>query len=206
VGVVSASDGELNMLVGVTSGVQAQLDGKAPKSGQVWKNPNLANTLQRIADGGREAFYGGETADIIDAYFRAQKGFLRKEDLAAHRGDLAVVLVVMDGERDALAEELRNATDETPIQVNGGSVGYFAKERKKLKPDAYAALVEAWEENGGEALGFAKAANLTKANAEKILRVLYPERGDKAAREAMLAGMVEPENVKEFGVWTEDIS
>ncbi len=41
----------------------------------------------RIADGGRDAFYGGETADIIDAYFRAQKGFLRKEDLAAHRGE-----------------------------------------------------------------------------------------------------------------------
>ncbi|MBL8244794.1 MAG: gamma-glutamyltransferase [Rhodanobacteraceae bacterium] len=66
---------------------QFTIDGKAPASGQVWKNPNLANTLQRIADGGRDAFYGGETADIIDAYFRAQKGFLRKEDLAAHRGE-----------------------------------------------------------------------------------------------------------------------
>ncbi|MBK8067403.1 MAG: gamma-glutamyltransferase [Rhodanobacteraceae bacterium] len=66
---------------------QFTIDGKAPENGQVWKNPNLANTLQRIADGGRDAFYGGETADIIDAYFRAQKGFLRKEDLAAHRGE-----------------------------------------------------------------------------------------------------------------------
>ncbi len=66
---------------------QFTIDGKAPASGQIWKNPNLANTLQRIADGGRDAFYGGETAEIIDAYFRAQKGFLRKEDLAAHRGE-----------------------------------------------------------------------------------------------------------------------
>ncbi len=66
---------------------QFTIDGKAPASGQIWKNPNLANTLQRIADGGRDAFYGGETAGIIDAYFRAQKGFLRKEDLAAHRGE-----------------------------------------------------------------------------------------------------------------------
>jgi hypothetical protein len=40
VGVVSASDGELNMLVGVTSGVQAQLDGKAPKI-----NPVITGTL-----------------------------------------------------------------------------------------------------------------------------------------------------------------
>jgi len=66
---------------------QFTLDGKAPQSGQIWKNPHLANTLQQIADGGRDAFYKGRIADTIDAYFREQKGFLRKEDLAAHQGE-----------------------------------------------------------------------------------------------------------------------
>ena len=66
---------------------QFTIDGKAPQSGQIWKNPNLANTLQQIADGGRDAFYKGKIADTIDAYFREQKGFLRKEDLAAHAGE-----------------------------------------------------------------------------------------------------------------------
>jgi hypothetical protein len=118
----------------------------------------------------------------------------------------AIAYAVATAMREELAEELRLSVEGGSIPVPGGVAGYKVKPRQKLKPDAYAALVEAWEENDGEALGFAKAANLTKANAEKILRVLYPERGDKAAREAMLAGMVEPENVKEFGVWTEDIS
>jgi len=66
---------------------QFTMAGAAPKSGQIWKNPNLANTLQQIADGGRDAFYKGAIADTIDAYFREQKGFLRKEDLAAHVGE-----------------------------------------------------------------------------------------------------------------------
>lgn len=66
---------------------QFTIDGQAPQSGQIWKNPNLAHTLEAIAKGGRDAFYRGEIADTIDAYFRAQGGFLRKEDLAAHHGE-----------------------------------------------------------------------------------------------------------------------
>jgi gamma-glutamyltranspeptidase/glutathione hydrolase len=66
---------------------QFTIAGKAPQSGQIWKNPHLANTLQQIADGGRDAFYKGRIADTIDAYFREQKGFLSKQDLAEHQGE-----------------------------------------------------------------------------------------------------------------------
>ena len=66
---------------------QFTLDGRAPRKGELWKNPNLADTLQKIADGGRDAFYKGEIARIIDAYFRANGGFLGYEDLAAHQGE-----------------------------------------------------------------------------------------------------------------------
>ncbi|TCZ82026.1 gamma-glutamyltransferase [Lysobacter sp. N42] len=60
---------------------------RAPRTGETWKNPNLANTLEAIARGGRDAFYAGDIARGIDAYFRANDGFLRYEDLAAHRGE-----------------------------------------------------------------------------------------------------------------------
>ena len=66
---------------------QFTIDGRAPRTGESWKNPNLADTLQRIADGGRDAFYAGEIARTIDAYFKANDGFLSYEDLAAHRGE-----------------------------------------------------------------------------------------------------------------------
>ncbi|MDW8478732.1 MAG: gamma-glutamyltransferase [Xanthomonadales bacterium] len=66
---------------------QFTLDGRAPRKGERWRNPNLARTLERIAEGGAEAFYRGEIAERIVAYLREQGGFLELEDLAAHRGE-----------------------------------------------------------------------------------------------------------------------
>ncbi|NZA26162.1 gamma-glutamyltransferase [Luteimonas sp. SJ-92] len=66
---------------------QFTIDGRAPRTGETWKNPNLANTLSMIAEGGRDAFYKGDIARTIDAYFKANDGFLSYEDLAAHQGE-----------------------------------------------------------------------------------------------------------------------
>ncbi|UYB53162.1 gamma-glutamyltransferase [Xanthomonas sp. AM6] len=66
---------------------QFTLDGRAPRKGELWKNPNLADTLQQIADGGRDAFYKGPIARTIDAYFKANGGFLSYDDLASHHGE-----------------------------------------------------------------------------------------------------------------------
>ena len=60
-------------------------DGKAPVEGQLFRNPDLARTLSLIADGGRDAFYTGPIADVIDGYMKRIGGYLRKADLAAHR-------------------------------------------------------------------------------------------------------------------------
>jgi gamma-glutamyltranspeptidase/glutathione hydrolase len=67
---------------------QFTVDGKrAPRKGELWRNPNLASTLQAIADGGRDAFYTGRIAETIATYIQAQGGFLSVEDLAAHKGE-----------------------------------------------------------------------------------------------------------------------
>lgn len=63
------------------------LGGDGPRPGSVFRNPDLARTYRAIARGGRDAFYKGEIAEVIDAYFRRIGGWLRKEDLAAHRGE-----------------------------------------------------------------------------------------------------------------------
>jgi len=64
---------------------QMTIDGRAPRVGELWKNPNLANTLERIAREGRDVFYRGEIARTIAGYMQANGGFLAYEDLAAHR-------------------------------------------------------------------------------------------------------------------------
>ena len=62
-------------------------DGKGPAAGQVFRNPDLARTFRMIAEGGRDAFYEGEIARTIDAYFKRIGGWLRYEDLAAHKSE-----------------------------------------------------------------------------------------------------------------------
>lgn len=59
----------------------------APKAGAVFKNPDLAATYEKLAKGGRNAFYKGEIAKAIDAYFKRIAGDLRYEDFAAHKSE-----------------------------------------------------------------------------------------------------------------------
>ena len=63
------------------------IGGKAPAKGEIWKNPHLADTLQTIANGGRDAFYKGKIAHTIADYMKANGGFLSYEDLAGHKGE-----------------------------------------------------------------------------------------------------------------------
>ncbi|PKM06634.1 MAG: gamma-glutamyltransferase [Gammaproteobacteria bacterium HGW-Gammaproteobacteria-4] len=66
---------------------QFTIDGRAPRKGEIWKNPNLANTLEKIAKGGRDAFYKGDIARTIADYMQANGGFLSYDDLASHHGE-----------------------------------------------------------------------------------------------------------------------
>ncbi|MHB8528011.1 MAG: gamma-glutamyltransferase family protein [Caulobacteraceae bacterium] len=60
-------------------------EGRTPAEGEIFANPALARTYELIARGGRDAFYQGEIADVIDRYFKRIGGWLAKSDLAAHR-------------------------------------------------------------------------------------------------------------------------
>ena len=60
------------------------INGKAPTEGQVFKNPDLANTLEKIAKDGKDAFYKGDIAKTMDAYFKRIGGALRYDDFASH--------------------------------------------------------------------------------------------------------------------------
>src|SRR5689334_17709445 len=61
--------------------------GKAPATGKSFANPELANTLEKLVKGGRDAFYKGEIARAIEAYMKQNGGHLSYEDLAAHQGE-----------------------------------------------------------------------------------------------------------------------
>lgn len=62
-------------------------DGHPPAKGEIWKNPDLAETYDRIARKGRAGFYEGHVAETMDTFMREHGGYLTKEDLAAHRSE-----------------------------------------------------------------------------------------------------------------------
>ncbi len=59
-------------------------DGKPPQKGERFRNPDLANTLEKIASEGRDVFYRGDIARTIDAFVAEHGGFLSYDDLANH--------------------------------------------------------------------------------------------------------------------------
>tara|TARA_B100001758_G_C18402600_1_gene609947 strand:- start:1580 stop:2740 length:1161 start_codon:yes stop_codon:yes gene_type:complete len=64
-----------------------QNGGNLPKEGEVYKNHYLANTYQKLAEGGRDVFYKGDIARIISKFIKDQGGFLSIKDLAEHKSE-----------------------------------------------------------------------------------------------------------------------
>ena len=62
-------------------------NGKMPAKGEIFRNLDLANTYEKIAKGGRDAFYKGDIAKTIASYIKEQGGFLSYDDLASHKSE-----------------------------------------------------------------------------------------------------------------------
>ncbi len=61
--------------------------GKTPSTGEVFKNPALANTLSQIAKGGRDAFYNSKMTDTMVSFLNEQGGVFTKEDFSKHQSE-----------------------------------------------------------------------------------------------------------------------
>lgn len=60
-------------------------EGLPLQTGDIFKNPDLAITLEKIAAGGPDVFYKGDIADAIAQDMAKNGGFITKADLAAYR-------------------------------------------------------------------------------------------------------------------------
>lgn len=62
-------------------------EGRSPRKGETFKNEALAQTLELIIKGGRDAFYKGQIAKVIESKVKKEGGFLSYTDLATHRSE-----------------------------------------------------------------------------------------------------------------------
>jgi gamma-glutamyltranspeptidase/glutathione hydrolase len=63
------------------------LNGHAPKAGEVFRNEDLARSLEIVAKGGREAYYKGELARELVDFSKSMGGTMTLEDLADYSSE-----------------------------------------------------------------------------------------------------------------------
>jgi gamma-glutamyltranspeptidase/glutathione hydrolase len=64
---------------------QFSKNGTPYEAGEILKQPDLARSLQRIADRGPAGFYEGETAELIEKEMKANGGLITREDLKKYQ-------------------------------------------------------------------------------------------------------------------------
>jgi gamma-glutamyltranspeptidase/glutathione hydrolase len=76
--------GALLQLGASPGGRELLVDGRAPRAGEIFRNPGLARALRAVAADGPRAFYEGELAAAIAAVVQRYGGVLTEADLAEH--------------------------------------------------------------------------------------------------------------------------
>ncbi len=80
-------ESQVDLLAGDVNAAKRFLpNGHAPKVGDVHHQPELAATLQKIADHGRDAFYTGDVAEDMVSYLQSLGGLHTMEDFAKAKG------------------------------------------------------------------------------------------------------------------------
>ncbi len=67
------------------AGQDLLLGGRAPRAGEVWRNPAIARVMREVAEGGVAAFYAGRPAEEIVHAVQSNGGCMTIDDLKHHR-------------------------------------------------------------------------------------------------------------------------
>jgi gamma-glutamyltranspeptidase/glutathione hydrolase len=117
-------------------------DGEPLKKGDVFKNPYLGATYEKIAQGGREAFYKGEIAKTIASFIQSQGGLLTEKDLANHKSEW-VEPVSTDYRGYAIWELPPNGQGIAVLQILNIMEGFNVKEMGFGSPEYVHHFIEA---------------------------------------------------------------
>ncbi|KAJ8044897.1 Glutathione hydrolase 1 proenzyme [Holothuria leucospilota] len=102
-GEVIASEGENILNNPYLRKIFVKEDGSLHKAGDKMTRLKLADTLQKIAEGGKEAFYSGQLADDIILDIAEYDGIISKTDLETYNVDIAEAVHFMLDEWDVYA-------------------------------------------------------------------------------------------------------
>lgn len=162
--------------------------GRAPRKGEIFKNPMLANTLEKIAVGGRDAFYKGEIANTIDQYMKQNGGYLSYDDLASHTSSW-VEPVSLNYRGYELWELPPNGQGIAALQILGILKGYDLKSMGFGSADHIHFFVEAKKLAFEDRARFYADPEFHKVPVDELISDAYADerrkliRPDRAARQ-----------------------
>jgi gamma-glutamyltranspeptidase/glutathione hydrolase len=138
---IGVRHGQVDKLPGAFLDVYAP-NGRAPAEGEIFRNPALARTLRLIGEQGADVFYKGEIADKIDAFMRANGGFLRKTDFERHTATWVEPVSVNYRGYDVY-ELPPNSQGIATLQILNILEGYNLRAMGFNSPDALHVMIEA---------------------------------------------------------------
>ena len=169
-----------------------------PKTGEIFRNPDLAGSLKQIAEHGRDAFYKGEIAGKILESMKRHGGTMTAEDLAEYSGewvepisttyrDWTVYELPPNGQGLA-ALEMLNIMEEFPLGQKDWGFGsakalHAMIEAKKL---AYTDLAKYIGDPRGQKLPVATL--LSKEWAAERAKLIDPEKANCEVTAGALPG------------------
>ncbi|MDG1437726.1 MAG: gamma-glutamyltransferase [Emcibacteraceae bacterium] len=163
-------------------------NGKAPIEGEIFKNPDLGNTLETIGREGRDAFYKGDIARTMANYMKRIGGPITYEDFAAHTSNWIEPVSVNYRGLDVW-ELPPNGQGIAALMILNIMEGFDLKDMGRDNPDYWHAFVEASKVVYEDRARFYADPDFYKVSVEKLLSKEYAaERRklidmDKAAAE-----------------------
>lgn len=76
--------GAARQLASAPNGHELTINGRAPKAGEIFRNPGLARTFKLVAERGAAGFYQGPIAEAIVGVLKEAGGCMTMDDLASH--------------------------------------------------------------------------------------------------------------------------
>jgi gamma-glutamyltranspeptidase/glutathione hydrolase len=172
--------------------------GRAPATGEVFRNPALAATLDQLARGGRDAFYRGPIGQAIAADMKRRNGLLTESDLAAHRSDWIEplsttyrgyqVLELPPNTQGVSALEMLNILEGFDLKALGHNSAAYLHLLVEAKRIAFADR-DAWLADFDAVPQEALRRMLSKDYAAERRREINPERAAREYRPFSLAGV-----------------
>lgn len=125
--------------------------GRAPRMGELFRNPEFAGTLQALAERGYDALYRGDIAAQIAAAVRADGGVMTEEDLAGYLAEWVEPIAIDYKDGYAFHEIPPNGQGLAALLALNIARGFDLRHMAYGSADYYHVLIEAMK------LGFADA-------------------------------------------------